>query len=249
VKTVISVDGARPDVEGARRYGLRYVHLPMGYDGVRREQTLHLARAVRDLPGAFYVHCHHGQHRGPTAAAVARLCLDPSCSVEAAVETMRRAGADRHYTGLYDAVRRFRRPAVRELNEVSGEFPEVAPVAALAQVMAAVDGRWDTIKRLRAVGWHAPKDNPDVEPAHEALQLREMFREAARLAEVRERPADFQQRLTDAVAQCGRLEESLRKLAGGQSGQPAAVEAAFRQVGTTCNRCHEKYRDTPEARK
>src|SRR4051794_20430730 len=29
VRTVISVDGAAPDVERARRFGLRYVHLPV----------------------------------------------------------------------------------------------------------------------------------------------------------------------------------------------------------------------------
>src|SRR5947208_13492334 len=32
VTTILSVDGARPDVEAARRAGLRYVHLPIGYD-------------------------------------------------------------------------------------------------------------------------------------------------------------------------------------------------------------------------
>src|SRR5262245_19658660 len=47
VRTVISVDGARPDVERARTYGLRYVHLPIGYDGVPEGQALRLARAVR----------------------------------------------------------------------------------------------------------------------------------------------------------------------------------------------------------
>src|SRR5215203_3182916 len=30
VRTIISVDGARPDVETARRFGMRYVHLPVG---------------------------------------------------------------------------------------------------------------------------------------------------------------------------------------------------------------------------
>src|SRR4051794_15740036 len=34
IKTVISVDGMQPDVEAAGRYGLGYVHLPFGYDGV-----------------------------------------------------------------------------------------------------------------------------------------------------------------------------------------------------------------------
>src|SRR2546423_13601111 len=42
VCTVISVDGARPDVERARKFALRYVHLPIGYDGVPREQGLRI---------------------------------------------------------------------------------------------------------------------------------------------------------------------------------------------------------------
>src|SRR4051812_35836928 len=34
VKTVLSVDGAKPDVDLAHEHGLRYVHLPIGYGGV-----------------------------------------------------------------------------------------------------------------------------------------------------------------------------------------------------------------------
>src|SRR5882757_8959774 len=65
VLTVISVDGAKPDVARARKFGLRYVHIPIGYDGISRPQTLRLAKAVRDLPGSVYLHCHHGKHCGP----------------------------------------------------------------------------------------------------------------------------------------------------------------------------------------
>ena len=39
VKTVISVDGARPDVARARAHGLRYVHVPIGYRGVPQAQA------------------------------------------------------------------------------------------------------------------------------------------------------------------------------------------------------------------
>ncbi|HEX5033790.1 MAG TPA: hypothetical protein VFW62_04865, partial [bacterium] len=49
VKTVISVDGARPDVDLAKKYGLRYVHLPHGYDGIPQSRLEELAKAVRDL--------------------------------------------------------------------------------------------------------------------------------------------------------------------------------------------------------
>src|SRR5688572_19279104 len=34
VKTVISVDGARPEIDVAKSHGMRYVHLPIGYNDV-----------------------------------------------------------------------------------------------------------------------------------------------------------------------------------------------------------------------
>jgi protein tyrosine phosphatase (PTP) superfamily phosphohydrolase (DUF442 family) len=70
IKTAISVDGATPDAETARRYGIRYVHLPVGYDGISREQAVRIIKAARTLPGPVFVHCHHGKHRGPAAVAV-----------------------------------------------------------------------------------------------------------------------------------------------------------------------------------
>jgi len=63
IRTVISVDGSQPDVETARRLGLRYVHLPVGYDGIPRDQTIKMVEAIRELPGPVFVHCHHGMQR------------------------------------------------------------------------------------------------------------------------------------------------------------------------------------------
>ncbi|MGN6547279.1 MAG: hypothetical protein ACTHK7_19660, partial [Aureliella sp.] len=37
VKTIVSVDGIAPRVELAEKHGLRYVHIPIGYDGVPAE--------------------------------------------------------------------------------------------------------------------------------------------------------------------------------------------------------------------
>src|SRR5688572_11354389 len=45
IKTIISVDGASPDVEAAKKFGLRYVHLPMGYDGISTNRALELVKA------------------------------------------------------------------------------------------------------------------------------------------------------------------------------------------------------------
>ena len=39
IKTIISVDGVKPNVQMAQAYGMRYVHIPHGYDGIG-ESTL-----------------------------------------------------------------------------------------------------------------------------------------------------------------------------------------------------------------
>src|SRR5581483_11908914 len=70
VKTIITVDGAQPDVDLAARHGLRYVHIPVGYNGISSNSALQLVKAAQSFSGPIYVHCHHGLHRGPTAAAV-----------------------------------------------------------------------------------------------------------------------------------------------------------------------------------
>jgi hypothetical protein len=247
VKTVLSVDGARPDVELAHKYGLRYVHLPIGYDGVPREQALRIAKAIRDLPGPFYIHCHHGKHRGPAAAAVAHLCLDARCGVEAAVAEMRRAGTDPRYKGLYETPKRLHRPTAADLDRVPADFPEVAPVAALAQVMVGVDERWDNLKLVEAAGWRVPPDHPDLDPPHEALQLLEQYREAARLPQVKERPDDFRRWLADAEGAAEELEGVLRRGKERTTVDAMAAERAFRMVEAACTRCHARYRDVPQS--
>ena len=44
VKTIISVDGAKPDVEGAKKYGMRYVHIPITYATVTPQQANAIAK-------------------------------------------------------------------------------------------------------------------------------------------------------------------------------------------------------------
>jgi protein tyrosine phosphatase (PTP) superfamily phosphohydrolase (DUF442 family) len=244
VKTVLSVDGARPEVALARRFGLRYVHLPIGYDGVPREQALRIARAVRDLPGPVYLHCHHGKHRGPAAAAVAHLCLDEMCSVAAAVAEMRRAGTDSRYQGLYAAPGQLRRPTRQELDGVPADFPEVAEVAALAQAMVALDGHWERLRGVRAAGWKATPEHPDVAPAHEALQLLEQYQEARRLPQTKARPVEFRRWLAEAEEGAKELEAALRDRMR-QREDGGAAERAFRRAERDCTRCHARYRDVP----
>ncbi len=241
VKTIISVDGARPDLDSAHQFGLRYVHLPIGYDGMTRQRALQIAKAVRDLPGLVYIHCHHGQHRGPAAAAAVHLCLDDNCSVEQALAEMHRAGTDPHYTGLYELPKSLTRPTAKELDSIPADFPEAAAVPDLVQIMVAVDGRWDNLKRVKEAGWKTPADHPDLDPPHEALQLVEHFREASRLKQSVERSDEFRRWLAAVEADATGLERALRL-------DHAAADEAFGKVGAMCVKCHAKYRDTPPRR-
>ena len=242
VKTVISVDGARPDAATARKYGMRYVHIPFGYDGIPTQQVLRLAKAVRDLPGAVDVHCHHGKHRGPAAAAAIHLCLDEKCGTEEALAEMKRAGTDLRYTGLYALPKSLIRPSPRDLDRVPADFPEVAKVSDLAEFMVAIDARWENLKKIKAAGWQTPSDHPDLDPAHEALQLVEQFREASRLHIVSERPEEFRTWLTAAVDEAGGLERAFGTRKAPEV-ERLSADKAFVEVGASCARCHAKYRD------
>jgi protein tyrosine phosphatase (PTP) superfamily phosphohydrolase (DUF442 family) len=243
VRTVISVDGARPDVSRARRFGLRYVHLPIGYDGVPEAQALRLARATRDLLGPVYVHCHHGKHRGPAAAAAVRRCLDTACDSEAAVAELRRAGTDPRYAGLYASVRTLHPPTAGELDRVSADFPEVAEVGGLVTAMVGMDERMENLKLARAAGWKGPADHPDVDPPHEALLLAEHYREAARLPEVAKRSDEFRRWLAEAGEGATRLEVALRPADGKGPADAAAAERVFKSAEGACAACHARFRD------
>lgn len=248
VKTIISVDGARPDVETARRYGLRYVHLPIGYDGCPRPRALEIARAVRDLPKPVYIHCHHGKHRGPAAAAIARIVVD-GISHEQAIAEMKRAGTDPRYVGLYADVQNFRKPSRAELDRASNKFPSVTPVPPFQQAMVDIEHRHEALKQSQAEGWQPPKEHPDINPPHEALQLKEAFRELIRSSNVQKRPADFRQMMVDSEQSAAQLEQALRRLVGGDAAATAAADQAFAAIERMCTACHVKYRNVPPQKK
>ncbi len=81
-------------------------------------------------------------------------------------------------------------------------------------------GVWLTVANSRYVpgycyavqkaGFKAPPDQADLDPTHEALQLAEPFREAARLAEVRPRGQDFMRRMESAERRAIRLRDGLQ---------------------------------------
>ncbi len=246
IKTIISVDGARPDAACARKFGIRYVHLPIGYEGISQDQAMKLARAVRDLDGPIYIHCHHGKHRSPAAAAAIQICLDDKCTVPQAVDIMKRAGTDPRYTGLFAGPKELKRTTSAQLDQVKVEFRDAAPIAAVAEVMVQIDRYWEHLSLVRKAGWKAPIGYPDLDPTHEALQLREHFRELARLPNTQKRPADFKQWMVEAEKAAHDLEDALRVKAKQRDGVEAAAKA-YERSHALCSQCHAKYRDVPQS--
>lgn len=237
VKTIISVDGSKTDVEAARRYGMRYVHLPVGYDGIGREQSVRIVKAARMASGPVFVHCHHGKHRGPAAMALVGIA-NRGWGREQAQRWLKTAGTSPSYQGLYRTVERFRAPTVDDLKAAPGDLPEQARVEAMVELMVQVDERWDALKAIKAAGYRAPKDHPDLVPAHEALMIVEHFRESARLKESQARGEPFLR----ALAEAERDFEALRQaLADDQTRDQR--DSRFERAAQACVSCHSQFRD------
>ncbi len=245
VRTIVSVDGARPEMDRAKAHGMRYVHLPHGYDGINGDLQLRLAKLAAELPGPIYVHCHHGKHRGPTAAAV--LCLaDSSWTPEQAETWLRLAGTSPDYPGLYKVVREFQAPTPQALAGVPSDFPETARVSGLVESMVAIDGTWERLRAVKSAGYAPPPDHPDVDPANEAVILWEHYREAQRLEDSIARGEDFMKRLREAEAGARGLHSLLREHAEGEA-SIEKLDAAFAAAARSCATCHRAHRNTAGA--
>jgi hypothetical protein len=210
---------------------------------VPREQAVKLVKAVNTLPGPVYVHCHHGKHRGPAAAAVCGLATE-GWTKKQAISWMEQAGTSPGYRGLFASAREFVLPTAEELERVGREFPERARVRALVELMVQVDERWDHLKAVQKAAFRAPPDEPDIDPPHEALQLAEQFREASRIAEVQAKGGDSLRAMEAAEREATGLHEALRGY--GMTPSPDSrkgVEAAFVAVAKSCSSCHARYRD------
>lgn len=244
VQTIISVDGAQPDVSAAKKHGMRYVHLPHGYDGISDERIQELAKAVRDLPGPIYVHCHHGKHRSPAAAAAA--CVtDGTLSAEDALQVLKIAETSPNYRGLYQSVAAAKPATSETLDKLPVTFRETVEIAPLAQAMVAVEHTHDRLKALQANRWQPLAKDPDADAAHEALLLKEHFAELLRTPDVQRQPAGFVKSMQAGEQAAADLENLLRhpQLDGKQLASALAATTA------NCKSCHQTYRDVPLSEK
>ncbi|AMV31559.1 hypothetical protein VN12_05530 [Pirellula sp. SH-Sr6A] len=250
IKTIISVDGAKPDVSLARAHGLRYVHMPHGYDGISNSRGKELAKAVRDLPGPIYVHCHHGKHRSPTAAAVA--CIGAGLIATGSGEAfLTHAGTGENYRGLYASAREAIRFENAELDRLAIEFEETVDVSHIAEAMVEIENRFAKLKKLEQLNWdRSAVANLGLDASHEALLLRESYAELIRVLDFANEREGFEDALRSSEIEAKQLEESLTDWEK-QSTQlpPDSVRQAFALVAKSCASCHKKYRDVPLSEK
>jgi len=236
VRTLINVDGAHPDAEGAKSLGMRYVHIPMDYAEVEVVSLLSIFRVVSELEGPFYFHCHHGKHRGPVAAALAWRILD-GVSADRALQVLHLAGTSSSYPGLWKAVNEWTPlPSTVALPPLYSK----AEVSDFKANMAAIDRTWDRLKLLQQADWSAVLDHPDLDVATEVAIFTQNFESALGMAkdsqeyQAERRLLDY---LDDVVTQSKELRQYLLE------GNLQAADSTLTSIKQSCKECHRVYRN------
>jgi protein tyrosine phosphatase (PTP) superfamily phosphohydrolase (DUF442 family) len=243
VKTIISVDGKKPEVERAAGLGMRYVHIPTEYRGMTAEEIEQLAKTFRECDGPFFVHCFHGKHRGPAAAAIGRLVLD-GVSREAAVAEMRQwCGTAPEYEGLYRDVATKPIPSEEETKSYEFDFPSARSFGGYREAMIDIARRDDALKRLSAKEWEYDPSHPDVDAIHEAASIADSLRIAGTMTEVEDRPEDFHRWLKQASELALDLESQLTSARRDEPGAADAARKTYAELSRTCTSCHAAYRN------
>lgn len=237
IRTIVSVDGAQPDVEAAKALGLRYVHLPIGYDGIDADRKLELARAVRDLPGPIYVHCHHGKHRSAGAAAAVAVALG-QLSNEQALARMKVSGTAPSYKGLYACATDTKVASPQQIDAASNAFPSRWKTTGLVQGMVEIDLAMEHLKEVEKAGFVTPKEHPDLVPAAEVGRIAHILRELRDDPETKGRGTDFLQRIDSSMSASDALEKSFLDEA-----PKDRLAADLKLLNQSCKDCHVKYRD------
>lgn len=219
VKVVVSVDGQRPEIELARKHGLRYIHIPIGYDGVHDDACKAAAALTKQIKVPMYVHCHHGKHRGPAMAAVIAQSagwLDR----KQAIELLKRAGTGSQYAGLWRDVDGF------QPQPISAELPklvEVAEISTLASHMVDTSLQYEVLlDAMKTNDWKVS----DVRLLQEAL------RESHRVCNEEMRPW-----MHDSVRLVHAMESQVERK------DFQELRESMARLKQACNQCHERYRN------
>ncbi|MEM7474998.1 MAG: hypothetical protein AAF483_08395 [Planctomycetota bacterium] len=226
VKTIVSVDGLPPNLELAQEFGMEYVHIPLKYSGVTRNQTLALARVFMESNDALYVHCHLGKHRAPAAvAAMLRACNE--IDQEESLALLKNAGTKRSYAGLWHDVRTAK---LLEDDEELPELRQIQEVDDLAKTMASFVKHMDGMRA---------KTRSNQARAYSALLLQDGMKELVRSEKLAgNTDPDYMELLTGAAERL----ESVQKILASENPSQEKVQGLMKQIGQSCTNCHANYR-------
>jgi protein tyrosine phosphatase (PTP) superfamily phosphohydrolase (DUF442 family) len=237
IKTIISVEGTKPDVEAARKFGLRYVHLPIGYSGLSTEQANRIVKAAASLPGPVYVHCQYGWQRGPTGAALICQGLD-GWNPQQATAWLTVADKTSNYTGLFLTVQNFRAPAPAVLGNLPEDFPETTEVTDLAKEMVQFQEHYKTLRQFRQAGFQKLPAHSELTAADEARIFLAQIQDLQKSALISKYDSNFHTRLADTEIIAKMFQENL--LASPRDTN--ALDMNLRQFNVNCVNCHRDYR-------
>jgi len=247
VKTILTVDGKKPDAEVAKKFGMRYVHVPIQYKGITEDEMLRIAKTFREVESPFFVHCFHGKHRGPTAAAVGRLILDGASREQALAEMRQWCGTSAKYEGLYGALASSMIPHAAETEALDWDFPETRPFTGFREMMIDISRSYDHLLNLSKRSWEGDPRHPDVDALNEARKLFEFFEQGQDLDEVQAEPEDFRRWLDESAVVSEELRDTLEQrrsaVEQGTVSTDEELQEIFDSVSSLCSRCHYVYRN------
>jgi len=246
VKTILSVDGKVPDAATAAHFGMRYVHVPIQYKGLTEDEVAKIAKTFRETEGPFYVHCFHGQHRGPAAAAIGRIAVDGVDRERAIAEMRQWCGTASKYEGLYKAVATISVPTAAETEQYAFDFTAAHRFSGTRDAMVSLARHWDNVKLLQKHGFQVDPEHPDLDPLQEVTQVHQLYAACNELGDTATYADDYRQWMQagfDASAQLVRFLSDCSHGTTSRAAVAAELEAAYKAVGKSCTDCHKVYRD------
>jgi protein tyrosine phosphatase (PTP) superfamily phosphohydrolase (DUF442 family) len=237
VKTVICIDAVTPLAMTASQAGLKYVHIPCGFQNAE-EMAPRLQAALDANAAPFYVHCHNGRPRTP--ALVAMLARSTAGWND---DQVRKFLDDNGVTDTYPGLRR----AALEYRPSEAKPGSPEPVAAptkttpVAQTMASLLADWDPLQAASAKGFATADAAETAALAQNAKNAAKRFDDLAITPIMREWDPDFVTQLKNCAKELRELDKQLQ--APEFPTQRDAAVARFKAISAQCGACHKQYRN------
>lgn len=246
VSTIISVDGALPKIELAKSLDLKYFHIPIGYDRIKRSQLLEMAKIYLNLEGKLYIHCHKGLHRGPAAAACLMVASGES-TPDQGVKLIKQTGTSSEYSGLFRSVHSTKPITRDELSETKFP-PESRNPSDLVHSMKVLENHFENLVDFKKNDWLGLRNSPDLSAAHESLMLHEGFIELHRLESssktLKPDGPRYQRLMEQGITFSMQLRNELKN--ANQTEDKKSFQTRnllVSRIKKTCAECHKNYRN------